>query len=73
MKEIILCKFGEIVLKGANKKYFEDMLCREVRKRAKNYGHFDVYKSQSTIYIEPLDDNADIDGVFEATRKVFGI
>ena len=73
MKEIILCKFGEIVLKGANKKYFEDMLCREVRKRAKNYGKFDVYKSQSTIYIEPLDDNADIDGVFEATRKVFGI
>ena len=73
MKEIILCKFGEIVLKGANKKYFEDMLCREVRKRAKNYGNFDVYKSQSTIYIEPLDDNADIDGVFEATRKVFGI
>ena len=49
MKEIILCKFGEIVLKGANKKYFEDMLCREVRKRAKNYGKFDVYKSQSTI------------------------
>ena len=73
MKEIILCKFGEIVLKGANNKYFEDMLCREVRKRAKNYGNFDVYKSQSTIYIEPLDDNADIDGVFEATRKVFGI
>ncbi len=73
MKEIILCKFGEIVLKGANKKYFEDMLCREVRKRAKNYGSFDVYKSQSTIYIEPLDDNADIDGVFEAARKIFGI
>ena len=73
MKEIILCKYGEIVLKGANKKYFEDMLCREMRKRAKAYGNFDIYRAQSTIYIEPLDDDADFDGMFEAARKVFGI
>lgn len=73
MKEIILCKYGEIVLKGANKKYFEDMLCREFRKRAKFYGNFDIYRAQSTIYIEALDDSADIDGMFDASRKVFGI
>ena len=73
MKEIILCKYGEIVLKGANRKYFEDMLCREFRKRAKTYGNFDVYRAQSTIYIEPLDESADIDGMFDAARKVFGI
>lgn len=73
MKEIILCKYGEIVLKGANKKYFEDMLCREMKKRAKAYGSFDIYRAQSTIYIEALDDSADIDGMFEAARKVFGI
>ena len=73
MKEIILCKYGEIVLKGANKKYFEDMLCREMRKRAKAYGNFDIYRAQSTIYIEPLDDEADFDGMFEAALKVFGI
>ncbi len=73
MKEIILCKYGEIVLKGANKKYFEDMLCREIRKRAKAYGNFDVYRAQSTIYIEATDDSADFDGMFDAARKVFGI
>ncbi len=73
MKEIILCKYGEIVLKGANKKYFEDMLCREMKKRAKSFGSFDIYRAQSTIYIEALDDSADIDGMFEAARKVFGI
>ena len=28
MKEILLCKYGEIVLKGANKRFFEDQLCR---------------------------------------------
>ena len=31
MKEILLCKYGEIVLKGANKRYFEDQLCKELR------------------------------------------
>ena len=73
MKEILLCKYGEIVLKGANRKYFEDMLCREMKKRARGYGDFDIYRAQSTIYIEPLNEDADIDGMFEAATKVFGI
>ena len=73
MKEIILCKYGEIVLKGANKKYFENMLCREMKKRARAYGNFDIYRAQSTIYIEALDDTSDFDGMFEAARRVFGI
>ncbi len=73
MKEILLCKYGEIVLKGANKKYFEDMLCRELKKRAKGYGDFDIYRSQSTIYIEPKDEFADVDGMYEAAAKVFGL
>ncbi len=73
MKEILLCKYGEIVLKGANRKYFEDMLCREIKKRAQNYGKFDIYRAQSTIYIEPLSEDADLDGMFHAVSKVFGI
>lgn len=73
IKEILLCKYGEIVLKGANRKYFEDMLCREMKKRARAYGNFDIYRAQSTIYIEPEDDMADVDGMFLAASKVFGI
>lgn len=73
IKEILLCKYGEIVLKGANRKYFEDMLCREMKKRAKGYGNFDIYRAQSTIYIDPKDESADMDGMFEAASKVFGI
>ena len=72
-KEILLCKYGEIVLKGANRKYFEDMLCREMKKRAKAYGEFDIYRSQSTIYIEPKNDDVDFDGLILAAQKVFGI
>ena len=73
IKEILLCKYGEIVLKGANRRYFEDMLCREMKKRAACYGNFDIYRAQSTIYIEPMDDEADLDGMFEAAGKVFGV
>ncbi len=73
IKEILLCKYGEIVLKGANRKYFEDMLCREMKKKARAYGNFDIYRAQSTIYIEPKDESADVDGMFEAASKVFGI
>ena len=72
MKEILLCKYGEIVLKGANKRYFEDQLCRELRQRAKKYGSFEITRGQSLIYIKPLDDFADIDGMFEAAMKTFG-
>ena len=73
MKEILLCKYGEIVLKGANRKSFEDMLSREMKKRASAYGNFDIYRAQSTIYVEPKDEDADMDGMFEAASKVFGI
>lgn len=73
IKEILLCKYGEIVLKGANRKYFEDMLCRELKKRARAYGNFDIYRAQSTIYIEPRDSLADVDGMFASASKVFGI
>ena len=73
MKEILLCKYGEIVLKGANKRYFEDQLCRELRQRAKKYGNFEIIRAQSIIYVEPQDDFADIDGMFDAAMKTFGI
>ncbi len=73
MKEILLCKYGEIVLKGANKRYFEDMLCKELRKRAKKHGNFEISRAQSTIYVKPLDELADIDGMYESAMKTFGI
>ena len=69
----MLCKYGEIVLKGANRKYFEDMLCREIKKRARAYGDFDIYRSQSTIYAEPKNEDADFDGLILSAQKVFGI
>lgn len=73
MKEILLCKYGEIVLKGANRSYFEDTLCKTLRFRAKHFGSFLVTRSQSTIVIEPQNELCDLDGMFETAKKVFGI
>ena len=73
MKEILLCKYGEIVLKGANRRFFEDTLCKTLRYRSKRYGNFTVTQSQSTAVIEPQDDAADLEGMLEETLRVFGI
>ena len=73
MKEIFLLKLGEIVLKGANKRQFEDKLRQNVRRRMKPYGNFDVYIMQSTVYVEPMDEEADVDGAWEACRCIFGL
>ena len=73
MKEIILCKYGEIVLKGTNRPHFEAMLSRELKGRAKRHGGFKVHTAQSTVFIEPNDEFSDIEGMFEACLSVFGI
>ena len=73
MKEIILCKYGEIVLKGTNRPHFEAMLSRELKGRAKRHGGFNVHTAQSTVFIEPTDEFSDIEGMFEACLTVFGI
>ena len=73
IKEILLCKYGEIVLKGANRRTFEDQLTKELRIRASRHGHFEIHRSQSTVFIEPVDETADLESMFDAARKVFGI
>ena len=73
MKEIFLLKLGEIVLKGANKRQFEDKLRQNVRRRMRPYGNFDVYLMQSTVYVEPMDDEADVEGAWEACNSIFGL
>lgn len=73
MKEIILCKYGEIALKGLNKSSFESTLVKNVKRRLRRFGKFDYWRSQSTLYISPLEDRIDMDEVLEAVGKIFGI
>lgn len=49
--EIILLKLGESVLKGQNRRAFEQRLVSNIRSRLSNIGNFEVYVIQSTVYI----------------------
>ena len=73
MNEIFLMKLGEVVLKGANKRQFEGKLRSNVRRRMRPYGNFDVYIMQSTVYVEPMDEDADLEGAWEACHSIFGV
>ena len=72
MNDIILLKLGEIVLKGLNRRSFEQKLTANVRRRLAPIGKFRVYCLQSIIYVEG-EDGADMDTAFEALKKVFGV
>ncbi|MBQ5343318.1 MAG: tRNA 4-thiouridine(8) synthase ThiI, partial [Oscillospiraceae bacterium] len=71
--EIILGKYGELALKGLNKNQFENSMVRTIRKRVERCGEFRVYTAQSTVYVEPEDEDADIDAAYEQIRRVFGL
>ncbi len=73
MKEIILVKLGEIALKGLNRRTFEDILIKNIKRRLYKFGRFEVVSAQSTIRITPLSDDIDLDEVSQAIGKVFGI
>ena len=73
MNDILLLKLGEIVLKGLNRKGFEQKLMGNIRRRLVPIGKFKVTCMQSTVYVEALEEGADLDAAFEAVQKIFGV
>ncbi len=73
MKEIVLAKVGEIVLKGLNRRQFEDQLLKNIRNCLKSLGSVEVKAAQSTISIVPQDEFIDLDEVCERISRIFGI
>ncbi len=73
MKEVVLAKYGEMALKGLNKRTFEDMLTKNIKRRLKLIGSFTCTTAQSTMYITPNDENADLSDVIDRVGKIFGI
>ena len=71
--DIILLKYGEISLKGLNRSMFEKQLLANVAKALAPLGKFSIRKSQSTVYVEPLGDDIDMQAATERLSKVFGI
>jgi thiamine biosynthesis protein ThiI len=72
-QEMFLLKLGEVVLKGLNRRSFEDKLVSNVRWRLKKHGSFQVYIRQSTIYVEPQSEDCDLEAAWQSCRQVFGV
>lgn len=72
MSDIILLKLGEIVLKGLNRRTFEDKLLRIIRYSIADCGKFNTRIAQSTIYIIP-EGTFDFDKALDKLQKIFGI
>ena len=71
--EMFLLKLGEVVLKGLNRRSFEDRLLSNTRRRMKSCGNFNIYMRQSTIYVEPKDEGCDLEAAYEACQQIFGV
>ena len=71
--DIILLKYGEISLKGLNRPVFEKKLMSNINRALAPLGKFSVKRSQSTVYVEPLSDDIDMEETVERLSKVFGI
>ncbi len=72
MKEVLLCKCGEIVLKGLNRRAFEDRLVANLRRRVRRVADCPVSLRQSVLFVE-IPDEADADAVMEEVLRVFGL
>lgn len=74
-KSVILLKYGEVVLKGLNRSHFEAILLKDAKARMARIGNFDVSAVQSTMYIKPLDEDAEkkIEKAADACTRIFGI
>ena len=71
--EIFLLKMGEMVLKGLNRRTFEERLMGNARRRLEKFGKFRIYSRQSITYIEPKTEDCDMDGAFETLTRLFGV
>ena len=71
MKEVLLLKCGEIVLKGLNRKTFEDRLLKNLKRRMAHVADCEISMRQSVVYVE-IPDDADADAVMECASRVFG-
>ena len=72
MKEILLAKYGEIILKGGNRPRFESILMNNIVNAVRNVAKVKARLSQATIYVEVLEEGK-TDLVLDRMSKIFGI
>lgn len=73
MKEIILIKNGELALKGLNRMNFENALIKNIKTAINGLGATSITRAQSTITVEPVEEDYPFEEALERIKKVFGI
>ncbi|MGM0395510.1 MAG: tRNA uracil 4-sulfurtransferase ThiI [Bacillota bacterium] len=71
MERVISASLGEVVLKGLNRKYFEDRLIKNMRRVLSDLGEHRIYKEQGKIYIEGLENKQE--AAIKRLKSVFGL
>jgi len=71
--DILILKYGEVVMKGLNRSYFDSLIIRRVKQLlADCEGEFKLDYSQSTLCIYG-DEDADMEDAAQRMKRVFGI
>ena len=73
MNDVIMIKYGEIILKGQNRPLFEEKLIKNIKFKINGLGEYKIKKMQATIYIEPKDSSYPYEEAIARLLKVFGI
>ncbi len=71
MENVIVIRYGEIMLKGNNKRFFEDKLVKQIRHALSDLGKLKVYKAHSRIYVDV--ENYNVNDITDRVKKVFGV
>ena len=71
MDYLISVSFGELTLKGDNRKDFENRIIRKIKKAIADFEVEEFYKEQGKVYIKA--DRELFDEMIEQIKKVFGI
>lgn len=72
MQEMIIAKYGEIILKGGNRPRFESILINNINNSLKKVAKTHVRIMQATVYVD-VEDPEKLDIVLERMGKIFGI
>lgn len=73
MKKILLIKYGEIALRGGNRKIFENQLLAHVQKNLEGVPNCRAYRERGHLAVENPDGDLDADAVMPLVLHIFGI
>jgi tRNA uracil 4-sulfurtransferase len=73
LKKIILIRYGEVLLKGLNRPFFERKLVKNIKFALKGFNKTRIEKMRGRIFVKPVNTDFDFDGAVKELCKVFGI